>query len=186
MDSTVTPLHGKKIKILGWSVALSCLGFALFNLWFEASDRFDTGSYAEYATGIAVMNWLVIAVKLAGAAVALLASASRPRLLRPFLTSSLVWGAFATLGVYAAGSMAQAVVLAVTDAQRIEVSGIAYVLCFALGASAFGTLAISHSRRFHTGRAPIVIGVIGAPLLLGLLLVAVPQTLAALGIMPSI
>src|SRR5690242_5552630 len=81
----------------GCLVALCCLGFAVFNVVFELTDHFADGPYAEYSSGLAVMNWLVVALKVVGAAVASLSVASRPRFLSPVVLGVLLWGAFAML-----------------------------------------------------------------------------------------
>jgi hypothetical protein len=47
-------------------------------------------------------------------------------------------------------------------------------------------LAVSYSRRTHARRSQAVLGVLGAPLVLGALLVAAPAALTAMGVLPSL
>jgi hypothetical protein len=69
---------------------------------------------------------------------------------------------------------------------QIDVAGVAYVagsVCFAAG---FGALAIAYGRRHGFRSGAIVGGVLGAPALLALLLLAIPALLVAAGLMPSV
>ncbi|MBC6464482.1 hypothetical protein [Actinomadura alba] len=180
---------GIGVTVIGRLAALSCIGFAVVNVVFEMTDRFADGPYAEYASGIAVMNWLVVGLKAMGAAVALLSVAERPRFVPPARLGVLLWGAFAMLGVYALGSVVQAVGMAAGltgTADQIDVAGVGYVLFFLLLAAGYGVLAISYSRRFGLRKGVALLGVLGAPVVLGLILLAVPTLLAALGLMPAL
>jgi len=176
------------VTVIGRLVALCCIGFAVVNIVFEMTDYFADGPYAEYASGIAVMNWLVVGLKTMGAAVALLSLAKRPRLLPPALLGVLLWGAFAMLGVYALGSVVQAVGMATGlsgTADQIDLAGVGYVLFFLLLAVGYGVLAISHSRRFGLRKGVAVLGALGAPVGLGLILLAAPLLLATIGLIPA-
>ena len=179
---------GAGITATGRLMALCCIGFAVVNIVFELTDHFADGPYAEYSTGFTVMNWLVVGLKAVGAAVALLSVADRPRLLRPVLLGVLLWGAFATLAVYAGGNVLQVVGLAsglTGSAGQIDLAGIAYVLFFLVVAAGFGVLAISYSRRFRLRKGVAVLGALSAPVALGAILLAVPGLLTALGVMPA-
>lgn len=169
-------------------VAFLCVGFAAVNVYFEMTDHFADGPHAEYVSGLAVMNWLVTGLKVAGAALALLSIAEHPRFLSPALLGVSLWGAFAMLGVYALGSVAQAIGMAsgvAGNADQIDLAGVGYVTFFLLLAAGYGVLAISYSRRVGLRRGVAVLGVIGAPVLLGVILVAVPMLLAAVGLLPA-
>jgi len=99
----------------------------------------------------------------------------------------LLWGAFATLALYAVGSVAEAIsiVLSLTgNGDEIDPAGIGYVSFFSLVATGYGVLAVSHARRHGTRKGLVVLGVLGAPVVLGLVLVVIPRLLAALGLMP--
>jgi hypothetical protein len=179
---------GMGIIAAGRLVALCCIGFAVLNIVFELTDHFADGPYAEYSTGFAVMNWLVVGLKVVGAAVALLSVASRPRLLPPVVLGVLLWGAFAMLAVYAAGNVVQAIGMVsglAGSADQIDPAGVAYVLFFGVVAAGYGVLAISYSRRFKLRKGVAVLGALGAPVALALILLAVPMLLAALGVMPA-
>jgi hypothetical protein len=179
----------RPVVAVGVLTALWCVGFAVVNVVFELTDHLDDGAYAEYAAGFTVMNWFVVVLKLVGAAVALLTVASRPRWPSPSVLAVLVWGAFATIGVYAVGSAVQAIGLAtglLGDPDVVDAAGVAYVLFFLAAAAGYGVLAVSYARRHRTRRATVVLGILGAPAMLALLLVAGPALLAALGVMPSV
>jgi hypothetical protein len=179
---------GTGIIATGRLMALCCIAFAVVNIVFQLTDRFADGPYAEYSTGITVMNWLVVGLKAVGAAVALLSVASRPRFLPPAFLGVLLWGAFAMLALYGVGSLAQAIGMAsglTGSADQIDLAGVAYVLFFLLLAAGYGVLAISYSRRFRLRKGVAVLGALGAPVALGVILLAVPMLLAALGVMPA-
>ena len=179
---------GIGITVTGYLVALSCLGFAVVNVVFELTDHFADGPYAEYSAGIAVMNWLVVGLKVVGATVALLSVASRPRFLPPVFVGVLLWGAFAMLAVYAVGSVVQAIGMAsglTGSADSIDLAGVAYVLFFLLVAAGYGVLAISYSRRFKLRKGVAVVGALGAPVALAVILLAVPMLLTTVGVMPA-
>jgi hypothetical protein len=168
-------------------MALWCAGFAVVNIVFESTNHLDDGEYADYASALTVMNWLVVGLKLLGAAVALLSVAKRPRLMPPRLLGMLVWGAFATLAVYALGSVAQALGMVLGlmgSADQVDLAGVAYLTFFLMAAVGWSVLALSYSTRHPQGWIPAVIGVLAGPVVLGLVLVAMPALLTAIGVMP--
>ncbi|WP_214402400.1 hypothetical protein [Pseudonocardia lacus] len=169
-------------------MALCCIGFAVVNIVFELTGHFDGGPYAEYSAGIAVMNWLVVGLKAVGAAVALLSVAGRARFVPPVVLGVLVWGAFAMLAVYALGSVGQAIGMAsglAGSADQIDLAGVAYVLFFLVVATGYGVLALSYTRRYELRKGVVVLGALGAPVALGVILLVVPALLAAAGVMPA-
>ncbi|HEX2131736.1 MAG TPA: hypothetical protein VHH15_09240 [Actinophytocola sp.] len=169
-------------------VSLCCVGFALVNVVFEITGYFSEGRYADYSSAFSVMNWLMVFLKVIGAAVALLSVTGRPRLVSVAVATVLLWGSFATIAVYALGSVAEMIgmVLGLSgSADQVDLGGVGYVLFFLLVATGFGVLAVSYSRRYGTRKRLAVLGVAGAPVLLGLVLVAVPTLLAALELMPA-
>ena len=179
---------GTGITATGRLMAVCCIGFAVVNIVFELTDHFADGPYAEYSSGLAVMNWLVVGLKVVGAAVALLSVGRRPGFLSPVVLGVLLWGAFAMLAVYSVGSVVQAIGMASGlsgSADSIDLAGVAYVLFFLLVAAGYGVLAISYSRRFHLRKGVIVVGALGAPVALAGILLAAPMLLAALGVMPA-
>jgi hypothetical protein len=166
----------------GW-----CVGFASVNLVLELTGHFADGSRAEYAAGLSVMDWLMVVLKLVGAAVAVL-SVSRRRVLPDNLVGLLLWGGFATLAIYAAGNVVESVgmLLGLVDPGRpIGMLDVGYVVFFAVAAFGFGVLAISYARRSGLGRLPIVLGVLGAPALIASVLFVAPIVLTAAGLFPT-
>jgi len=134
------------------------------------------------------MNWLVAGVKVLAAMVALLSVARRrPGRVSSTVVTVLVWAVFATLTVYVLGSVAEAAGMGlglIGGADQIDTASVAYVLFFLVAAVGFGVLAISYSRRHPTGKGLVILGVLGAPAVLGMLLLAIPALLAAFGLLP--
>jgi hypothetical protein len=169
-------------------MALWCVGFAVVNIVLESTDYLAESEYADYAAAFTVMNWLVVGLKLLGAAVALLSVTKRPPFLPPRLLGVMVWGVFATLAVYVLGSMAQALGMLLGlrgNASQIDLAGVAYLVFFLTAATGWGVLAVSYSERHAFGWRTAALGALGAPIVLGLVLVALPILLAALGLMPA-
>ena len=171
------------IRVLGWVMAAWCLGFAAVNIAFQVTGRFASGPYAELAAGLAVMDWIVVGLKLLGAAVALLAANTRAA---AAARTVLIWGAFALLDLYSAGNIVELVLLLLADPGAIEPRSLAYMAFFLAGAVGYGVLAVSYSRRTHAKRSHALLGVVGAPLVLGALLVAAPAALTAMGLLPTL
>ena len=71
------------VTAVGILVAVWCLVFAAISVWFEATDKFASGSYAADADALSVVNWYVVAIKLVGMAAAVLAVTEPPRFVRP-------------------------------------------------------------------------------------------------------
>jgi hypothetical protein len=182
--TTPAPARASRpIRALAWVMAAWCLGFAAVNIAFQATGRFASGPYAEFAAGLAVMDWLVVGLKLLGAAVAVWAVIERPP---TAVRTVLVWGAFALLGLYSAGNLVELAGMVLSDPGEIEPRSLAYVVFFLAGAAGYGALAVSYSRHTQARRSHAVLGVLGAPLVLGALLVAAPAALAALGLFPGL
>lgn len=177
------------VRVVAWLTAAWCLGFTVPNIVYEATDHFVDGPFAEYAATFTVMNWLVLCLKVLGAGIALLSVSRGPRThARRVLLGVALWGAFATLAVYNLGSVVEAVGMATGLAGSpadIDFAGLGYLLLFALGAAGFGVVAVSYARRHRLRWHLAVVGALGAPLFLGLVLVAVPALLTALGVMPE-
>jgi hypothetical protein len=180
---------GPFVVAVGLVVALWCAGFAAMSVWFEFTDHFGVGKYAQDATAISVVNWFVTALKVLGAALALLAVSRTRRFLTPGIVGALLWAAFATLAVYVAGSIIQAVVMLLGvsgDPDQVDAAAVGYVLGFLLGATGFGILATSYARRAGLGARVMLIGVCGAPVVLGSVLVLLPAILRAVGLLSGL
>lgn len=176
------------VTVIAILMALWCLGFAVVNVVFEITGHFAGGAYAHYTPGLSVMDWLVAGLKVVGAVVALLSVAQRPRPVSPAVVTMAVWAAFATLAVYALGSVAEAAGMGlglIGGADRIDAASVGYVLFFLAAAAGYGVLATSYSRRHPHGKGLAILGVIGAPAVLGLLLLAIPALLAGFGLLPG-
>lgn len=176
---------GTGIRWLAWAMVVWCVGFAVVNVGFEASGHLDHGVLAGYSTGLSVMEWLVVALKLLGAGTALLTVSERPRWVSATAPTVLVWGAFALLALYSAGNLVQLVRLLVGEPERVTPRSLAYVLFFAVAAAAYGLLARSYSRRSGTGRRWALIGAVGGPVVFVLVLFAIPAALGAAGLLPG-
>lgn len=188
IDPPVPGRPGPVVTVTAVLMALWCIGFAAVNLVFEVTGHFASGAYAYYTSGISVMDWLAAGLKALGAAVALMSVARRPALVSQAVVTVLVWAAFATLAVYVLGSVAEAASLGLGipgGAGRIDTRSVAYVLFFLAAAVGYGILATSYTRRHSGGKGLVILGVLGAPALLGLLLLAVPALLAAFGLLPG-
>lgn len=175
------------VTVVGLIMAVWCAGFAAISIWFEVTDHFGTGEYADHASGLSVLNWIVTAIKVVGATVALLAISRRPMLLTPRTVGTLLWAGFATTTVYVLGSLLQAALMMTGlsgDADRITASSVAYVLLFIVAAAGFGVLAFSFAHRADLGKREMLLGAFGAPIVLGGVLIVVPTILAAVGLLP--
>lgn len=182
--------HGRGADRAAMLIAVAmvvwCLAFAAVNVGFEVTGRFDV-EHAEYAAGLSVLDWFVAALKVMGAGIAL-ASVRRPSWLpAPVLTVAL-WGAYSTLALYVMGSLVEAVGMVTGLAgsvDQITRGSVVYVAFFLVAAVGFGLLAVTHQRREHPATRLVALGIVGAPVLLGLILVVVPAVLVALGVFPS-
>ncbi len=167
----------RRITYTAWVLAAWCLGFAAVNVGFAATGGFDEGPYAEYASALAVMNWLAFVLKLAGAGIAILTVVERPRWVPVGVRAVAVWSAFSLLAIYSAGGLVELVWFISNDPDRIDVRGLAYMAFFAAGAIGYGALARSYRRRSGSTRRHVVMGALGGPVGLALLLVAAPAAL---------
>ena len=177
----------RSTRVVGLVVVLWCLGFAAVNVAFELTGHFDD-RLGDLARGVAVMDWVAAGLKVLGAVVAGLAISERQRLVRPTTLAVLLWGAFATLATYVVGSLAEAVAFATGlagDRADLTARNLGYVLFFLVAAAGFGVLAVAHARRHRTPRRLVALGMLGAPVVLGGLLVVIPAVLTAAGLLPA-
>jgi hypothetical protein len=168
-------------------LAIGSIAFAVVNVVFELNGRFDEGPLADYSAGLSIVNWFVAAIKVLGAAVAIMSVARRPRL-SPRVVNFLIWGAAGVLGVYSLGSLAQAIGIEVGvggNGDRIDSAGTIYVALFLLAAAGFVNLAVSHTRRSRLGFGSAILGSVGGVILLAFILLVLPMLLSAIGVMPS-
>jgi hypothetical protein len=175
-------------RLVGLLVVLWCLAFASVNVVFELTGHFDTGRAAGLGVGLSVMDWVVAGLKVLGAVVAGLAILPRQSVVRPATLTVLLWGAFATLATYVAGSVVEATAFATGlagDPNDLTPRTIGYLVFFLAAATGFGVLAVSYSRRHRSPRRLAAWGLLGAPVLLGLLLGVLPAVLTAAGLLTT-
>ena len=180
----VTAKPGTGVRLVAGGMVAWCIGFAAVNVVMEATGRFDHGALAQYATGLALVQWLVVGIKLVGALAAVLTVVEWPRRVPASARTQLVWGAFALLALYSAGNVVQLGHLIGAEPEQITAWSLGYVAFFAVAAAGYGVLAVSHFRRSGRNRRSAVLGAVGAPVLLGLLLAAGPA-LGAAGLLPG-
>ena len=179
---------GRQVTTVGLLMAAWCTGFAIVNVVFELTDHFANAALAAYAPAISLMDWTVVCLKLLGAAVALLAVTRLPRQISPTLVGTLVWGATALLALYSVGNVLETIGMVTGLAgslDQITLRSIGYVLFFAVGAVGYGVLATSFSRRYDVPKRAAVLGALGAPVMLALILLALPALFVAKGLMPG-
>ena len=183
-------------RAVGCSAAAWCLFFAAVSAWQVVAGPAPGQRFAGYALGLAIMSVLVGVLKLAGAAVALVAVLAPPGLpRRPLqLLGVALWGAFGLLSLYSVGNLVITVgtvsgllppSAAWTAAGGVTLKAIGYVLFFLAGAALFGVLAVWFHRRHHLRWTSAVAGLGGAPMLLGLLLAVAPAILGQWGLLPT-
>lgn len=152
------------------------------------------GHLPGYESGLTVMIAGVLVLKLLGAVIALTAIAPPQRWLPANPLASSLWVVFGLLGLYSAGNIVITIVTvsglvepsaAWTAAGGVTFKAVLYVLFFLAGTAASGVLAVSFHRRRQPPRRVVLIGLAGAPLLLGLLLVGGPAVLDRLGLFPA-
>jgi hypothetical protein len=178
----------QKTRLVGVLVVLWCLGFAAVNVAFELTGHFDHGRLAAISTGISIMNWVAAGLKILGAVIAALATVPAQRLVRSETLTVLLWGCFATVATYVAGSLVEAVSFATGLAGEpgdLSPRNLAYVLFFLAAATGFGVLAVSYSRGHGSPRRLAAWGLLGAPVVLGGLLVLLPAVLTAAGLLST-
>ena len=173
------------IRWVAWGMVTWCVGFAAVNVVLEASGRLDHGPLAGYSTGLAVMEWLVVGLKVLGAAAAALTVLDRPRWVSTDARMLLVWGAFALLTLYSVVNLVELVHLLVSAPQQLTARSLAYVAFFAAGASGYGLLALSYIHRSGKTYRWAAVGALGAPAVLALLLGVAPAALSAAGLLPG-
>ena len=173
----------RRIRATAWVVAASCLGFAAVNVGFAATGGFADGQYAEYADALAAMNWLAFVLKLAGAGIAILTVVDPPRWIAVGLRAIAAWSAFSLLAIYSAGGIVELVWFLANDPDMIDARGLAYLSFFISGAIGYGSLAWSYQRRSGATRRHVVIGALGGPAGLALLLIAAPAVLGMGGLL---
>ena len=179
---------------VGYTAAGWCLLFAAVSGWQLVVGVPPDNQYAAYASGIAAMSLIVMLLKLLGALVAFVAVTPLQRRTSAAVLGTALWGAFALLGIYSAGNLIITVgtltglltpTAAWTDAGGVTLRAGLYVAFFLAGSAVFGVLAVAFHRRRRPGWRPVLVGAVGAPVILGLLLAVAPAILGWLGLLPA-
>lgn len=103
-DASVPPA-ATAVRLVAYAAVAWCLGFAAVNAWFLVTGPGSGHALEEHGAGLAAMNVLVLVLKLLGAGLAV-ASVARTALVPPRLLATGLWGASASLALYAVGSLA--------------------------------------------------------------------------------
>jgi hypothetical protein len=188
------PRPGTTVTIVAALTVAATLGFAAVNVVFETTGHIPHSPGARIteqqfgrSVGIAIANWLVTAIKVVGAAVLLLSLARRQQVVRPKLLAGLLWAGLSTLGIYATGNVVEGVGMAAGltgTFDQIRPLDVGYVLFFLLFAAGFAVVAVSYLRRYRLAKSVALLGALTGPVLLALLLVAMPAIFNALGLLP--
>lgn len=178
---------GPRVVATAVLVAAWFLVFAVLNIVVALSGRFEHPDLVRYVPGLLAESAIVFVLKLIGATFAIDSVLARPRL-PARLRSAVLWAAAGTLGVYAVGNIVQLIGFAtgvMGSPALITPTTMSYVAFFIPAATGCCILAVSHTRRYHVSRHTAVAGLLGAPLVLGALLLGIPAALAAVGLMPG-
>lgn len=150
--------------------AIWAVGFALVNLYLQVTGIDDARLQANW-TQFTVLNLSVAALKVFGAGVALATVTGWGHRLPAVLVSITAWGAAATLLLYSLyGAVAvtwQGMWTArMTAGGTFEVPVLGYLLFFLVPGILFALAAADHQRRTGTSRVTVLLGALGAPLIL--------------------
>ena len=178
-------------RATAYAVAAWSLAFAAVNVVQLTTGELAEGELAGHGTGLVVMAVLVLVLKLVAAGVAL--AAVRPASGPSWPLATALWGAASLLVLYSLGNIA---ITAATLSGLVEPSAaweaaggvtgrsLTYLVFFLAAAPLFTALALFYQRRLRPPRSALVVGIVGAPLLLGAVLGGAPGLLRALGLFP--
>lgn len=171
---------GHAVTTVGVVTALALLAFAAVNVALLAGAHLSSDAYREAAermpVTLAVENLVAAALKIVGAASALLAVAGPVRHVRPAALAVCLWGAFGTVAVYLAGALGEGIGM-IAGEEHIRLLDVAYLLFFGVLVAGFGVLAVSHRRRYPQPGRVLVVALLAPPVVLGLLLLGIPALL---------
>ncbi len=158
------------VRIAAYGAAAWALGFAGLNVYLQAVGIDDSQIEQRWAA-FTVLNLGVVALKLFGAAVALATVHTWSRRIPAWLITFLTHGAAAMLLLYAT---VQLLFLAVSGDLLIwitaggtwHIPALAYLAFFAVGGGLFAIAGGAYRRRHHVDKVWVLLGALGAPLLL--------------------
>lgn len=173
-----------------WAAVAWAMGFAAINLWLQWNLPPDA-EISQYIAGFTVLNVFSISLKVFGSTVALAIVYSWGRRFPAWMLTMCSAGAASTLLIY--GAFAMVFLAATGDLTGVgELAGGAftapgwvYAGFFLLGGVPFAALAHDIDRRAPVARRWTALGIAGAPILLGIVIVGVPTLLRALGLFPA-
>lgn len=173
-----------------YGVAAWAAAFAGVNVWLMVGGVAADNPLREVSEAMTVMNLLVIVLKGLGAATALASVQAWGRRLPRWLLTGFMWGAGGLLLLYAAlnfgmmiadGQLTATVPLA---GGQFIVPAWAYATFFAVPGILFTAAGRDYQRRSRTSRRWAILGLLGAPLLLGAVLFGAPALLRLAGLLP--
>ncbi len=173
-----------------WAAVAWAMGFAAVNLWLQWNLPPDA-EISQYATGFTVLNLFSISLKVFGSGVALAIAYPWGRRFPSWMLTTCSTGAASTLLFY--GTVVTIFLTATGNLTGVgelaggafAAPGFVYAGFFLLGGVPFAALAHDIRRRAPVARRWTVLGIAGAPVLLGIVIVGVPTLLRALGLFPA-
>lgn len=159
-----------------YGAATWALGFAAVNLYLQIVG-IDSAQLQQNWSAFTALNMGVVVLKVFGAAVAIATVARWGRAVPAWLVSVFAWGAAAVLLLYAGyglvGFAAAGELLGwILAGGTFLVPTLAYLGFFALPGVLFAAIAMHHQRRTATSPVWVAAGLLGAPLLLGTVVLA--------------
>jgi hypothetical protein len=188
--STWTP-PARWTRWSAYALAAWATAFAGVNVYLQFGGIAADNPLRDVWGALTVMNLSVIVLKLAGAATALASVQAWGRRLPNWLLTGFLWGAAGLLVLYAVlnfGVMiADRGLTAATPLAggQFIVPGWAYVTFFGVPGLLFAAAGRDYRRRSGTSSRWVVLGLVGAPALLGIILYGLPALLQAAGMLPS-
>jgi hypothetical protein len=193
-DEPPAPAWVRPARWVRWSAfgaASWAVAFAAVNVYLQLGGVDGDNPLREVWSAMTVMNLSVIALKAAGAALALAAVSQWGRRLPTWLVTAGMWGAGGLLLLYA-GVNAGALIAdgALTSALPLvggefAVPGWSYAAFFAVPGVLFAAVARDHQRRSGTASRWMLLGLLGAPALLAMVLLGLPWLLTVTGLLPG-
>jgi hypothetical protein len=174
-----------------YAVAAWAVAFAGVNFYLLFGGTAADSPLRDVWGAMIIMNVLVIVLKGLGAATALASVQSWGRRLPAWLLSGAMWGAGGLLLLYAGlnfGMLIASGQLTATTALaggEFLVPAWTYATFFGVPGLLFAAAGRDHQRRTGTSLRWAVLGLLGAPALLGIVLFGVPALLRTAGMLPG-
>lgn len=161
-------------QVAAYGAAVWAVGFAGVNIYLQIVG-IDSGQIQRNWTAFTIANLGVVMLKLLGAAAAVATVQTRGRRVPAPLLAIVAWGAAGMLLLYATIGLLSAVLTGaltttVLAGGTFRVPAWVYLGFFALGGVLFAATAWRHQQRTATSWLYTLVGLLGAPLLLGAVL----------------